>query len=770
MNIVRSWRSGNERADNTYFWSAFKFNKNEVLIENTDGIIKGCLFEFKNSILDLNIVLGQAIRYLSKIRNKGGIPVPSKVVLIDISKNKAFVYDATQYRSEIECNYTQSASKLTRDLIIENATKPEKEFIFDIDTIESPDNFWIKSYFNIDKYQKFDINFPNILGWANFIYSQNRRTTKTEMFSMLKNPENTIIQDYINPWQGKEEDFALVLDALNDPINKKDLGAFYTPLPYVKYATELVRKAISAVPNDKDYVILDRCAGTGALESCLSQEELSHVIINTFEIKEWLVLYNKYSTLVRAIIPPLEVVRSNKENLVIGGDALSEGFLTVSMETNGIHKNLQQVIDDPNVVIIGLENPPYSNELARMQEGNKKPKDDYGFIRQKMSAEFSGDSSHAKDLVNQFIWSFETYFMRNEYDSYVLFAPVKYWKSVGLMKKKFIDGCLTNRGNFKAQESSILLALWQNISDEQTNEITVTAKEIWSGNRKWGTGSSSAVIDIPKEATLKNVQQIKVRKVNATLGKLYAKREDGDRSSSIVTGFDGKETSFKPYTRPYHNDNILAIIEASGFGMTSQDIRMTRLALYHNRGSIVRTHNYHTQVVLFVAKHYPLNNWYEKELLFTTSDRGKEYEKDIDFLRKSILWTCISHKNHCLSFIGSDGVYYKNELCFDENTLIRNEVVNQEKFGKLDKADIMLLGVFEELLDLAKQTREYKSEFSYGTYQIELEINISYKDSNNKKVFKNEKVNTKLRELKTRLKEYYESQLKESVLKYELVK
>lgn len=68
----RSWQSGNERADNLYFWRSFGFNEKEVLTENTDGIVKGALFEFKNNIADLNTVLVQAIHYLSKLRNKGG--------------------------------------------------------------------------------------------------------------------------------------------------------------------------------------------------------------------------------------------------------------------------------------------------------------------------------------------------------------------------------------------------------------------------------------------------------------------------------------------------------------------------------------------------------------------------------------------------------------------------------------------------------------------------------------------------------------------------
>lgn len=770
LAIDRSWQSGNERADNLFFWRTFGFEEKEVLTENTDGIVKGTLFEFKNNIADLNIVLVQAVHYLSKLRNKGGIPIPSKIVLIDISKDHAYVYDATQYRSEIEQDYTNSASKDVKQVTLKNATKPENEFDFTVFQPNNPKNKALKDLFNVEVYQKFDINFPNVLGWANYIYHYDKSATKSQMFEMLKNPSNSIVENYILPWNGDETDFDAVMDALNDPANRKDLGAFYTPLPYVKEATKLVRQAIGSLPKGMDYVILDRCAGTGALEHYLTEEELSHVVLNTYEIKEWLVLYNKYIGKVRAIIPPLTMVQAGMGNLVTGGDALAKDFLTIPMETDGKHNTLQEIIDDKNVAIIGYENPPYSSELARAQEGNIKSKEKFSYIRKLMSDEFTGDSNHAKDLLNQFVWSFEKYFMRDENDYYILFAPVKYWKSVGLMKKVFVDGFLANRGNFKAQESSVLVALWKNNQDTETESITVSAKEIWKDDKKWGTGKGVAVIDVPEDAVLKEVERVCIKKVYKTLGEYYSKKLKSDALSKIATGYDGKEVPLKSYGKPIYNDNILAVIEASGFGITPQDIRMTRIAIYHGRGSQVRVNNYAEQTALFVAKQYPQKNWYERDVYYTTADKGVLYKEDTDFLRKATLWTCISQKNHCLSFDGSDGRFYNNEMCLDENSLVRKELVEQEKYGKLDRADLMLLGVFDELLELAKNTQEYNPKYNYGTYQIELDINTSYKDGNGKKIFNNEKVNTKLKELKTRLSDYYENELESKLFEYELLK
>lgn len=46
-NIQYSWKSGNELADNIFFWQSFGFDEDSVKKYSTDGIIKGTLFEFK---------------------------------------------------------------------------------------------------------------------------------------------------------------------------------------------------------------------------------------------------------------------------------------------------------------------------------------------------------------------------------------------------------------------------------------------------------------------------------------------------------------------------------------------------------------------------------------------------------------------------------------------------------------------------------------------------------------------------------------------------
>ena len=55
--------------------------------------------------------------------------------------------------------------------------------------------------------------------------------------------------------------------------------------------------------------------------------ELSHAIVNTYELKEWIVLNERIGDRVKLIIPPPQEI-DNTEALVEGGDALSAQFVT----------------------------------------------------------------------------------------------------------------------------------------------------------------------------------------------------------------------------------------------------------------------------------------------------------------------------------------------------------------------------------------------------------------------------------------------------------
>ena len=115
-----------------------------------------------------------------------------------------------------------------------------------------------------------------VVGYANRFYNENPKAKKIDFFEELRNPKTLPIYS----WEGKEEDFKYIMDCLNDNQHKKELGAFYTPKEYVKLSTTLVREAIKKIKQtNNDYIILDRCAGTGNLEQFLTDKDVKDITI-----------------------------------------------------------------------------------------------------------------------------------------------------------------------------------------------------------------------------------------------------------------------------------------------------------------------------------------------------------------------------------------------------------------------------------------------------------------------------------------------------------
>ncbi len=85
-------------------------NDDSVLIDNTDGVYNGNILEFKLNITNLNKVLFQAIKYLSKMRIKGE-SVPATILLVDLNTTTVYVYKSADYSDDIHKVYVGAASK-----------------------------------------------------------------------------------------------------------------------------------------------------------------------------------------------------------------------------------------------------------------------------------------------------------------------------------------------------------------------------------------------------------------------------------------------------------------------------------------------------------------------------------------------------------------------------------------------------------------------------------------------------------------------------------
>lgn len=224
------------------------------------------------------------------------------------------------------------------------------------------------------------------------------------------------------------------------------------------------------------------------------------------------------------------------------------------------------------------------------------------------------------------------------------------------------------------------------------------------------------------------------------------------------------------------NGNIVGYLRATSFNLNANSRCLTRTAtcdaLTQSYGFYLRRDNYKIKLPLWVAKLFPQDNWYDKDVYFTTSDGGDAYTYDNDFLKSCLIYTCLSNQNKCLSFDGSDGRYYRNELCFDTtngDTVVSADLTKMT----LDADEKAFMKLWDDILAEAKRTANYDSRLTYGVYQITKELNTSHKTGSGRSqqtVYDYPTLNGYLETLRTNLKTYYKSHITDKMFQYELLK
>ena len=412
---------------------------------NTDGRVSGTLVEIKLNNSG-GLPLKQLKRYI-KSYNSIAKPLPHYSLFININQREFTFIDNSNWKI-----ITDGKWKQPKDLLTFLNKKDDDDYI----------KGWINEY--------------SIVKYNDLFYSKHLSAKKEDFIEEIKNPKELNIKPY--HWNGTGDMERSILDCLGSNELKKRLGAFFTPDEYVEISTKYIRNAIGKVPKDYDYIILDRCAGTGNLEKFLTNEELEHCVLNTYVYAEWTTLKGLYEDRARHIIPH---TRDNKDSdgLLSDGDALK----TKEFINNPI---IKKYIDDPKCIVIMLENPPYSLANPDNRKGGIKGT----FVSNKMAG-LNLLSTAKQDMVTAFIWSAYEFYKP---DFYILYAPIKYWKHTHLIDKKYIKGYLCNKKHFHATESAISLIMWKN--KNVNNNSLILDSDI--GNKKV-IKSHTPIVNIAKQ-------------------------------------------------------------------------------------------------------------------------------------------------------------------------------------------------------------------------------------------------------------------------------
>lgn len=721
---------------------------------------QGCLADCKANIEHPEKALFQAVKELSKRRLQGR-SVPALILLADPCRETALLYFSCDFKEEIQKIHDSADKNALFSIGNRNGISyhynMEKDFHSLLETLDKYGN----------SYLPIDIDENCIVGWAMRYYRENPGATKadflgdigetsTKLPGELREPRH--FKGLITAYQGDtNERFRYLMDCLNDRLAKKELGAFYTPLPYARKAAELVSLAVDRAlsAGKKDYVILDRCAGTGNLESALiglqdksGDPLISHCIISTYEYFEYKVLQEELGDLVRAILPAGGRGEEFIDGKVRNADAMSEEYAQNEL--------LKAYLEDPDCAVILFENPPYGDSSAsenstagdRSQKAKTMRKDSY--IAKRFKAEikkYRTMQASSRELSNLFIWSGFHDYLRQPTDSYIVFSPVKYFKSIGLVKNQFFKGYAFNRKHFHATES-VISCIWWGYEPSEDDSLSL---EIYDIDEK------GSLIQLPSKLLVKEVHTTPSRYAD-----LRSFEEDAETTVSCASnGYPIPDYSYKTGRKPIYNPDVIGYMTAINYPINGINYRLTRCntksELEQSFGFHLRKDVYLEKLPIWCAKLYPQDNWYERDVYFTTADGGDAYTKDRAFLKSCLIFTCLTNQNKCLSFLGSDGRFYRNELCFDVGL---GETIASSDLSKmtLDKKEEMLIEQWSIILSKAKTSENYDPKRNYGVYQITKELNSS------------KFLSPDLETLRIMLKEYYKSHIAPKMLRYELVK
>lgn len=729
-----------------------KIGVNPDLSHHTDGVDRGNLYENKTNIDNINKVLFQAIKYASRIRIRGE-KLPANIILNDLNREIAYVFQSADLLDDIEKVYFGAASK-------DNDEYTTAASHIEIDYSTSTGLQQLLTFVNSENFVKYHIDKFNIVGLSQQYYKINQNKDSFIKGETAEIRKPIILQDRIYPYEKLDNlEFEDIMDCLNPGLLQREQGAYYTPLAYVNEMHKLLYQAISEVPSDMDYIIIDRCAGTGNLEENLPDEILNHCVLSTIEFNEYVILNLKYGDKCLVVIP--------------NTDALAYDIIPAEHNEQGIANDyIREKVNDENCAVILMENPPYSESGSGgiQNTGKKDNAWKSSFVIENMRKEYNGVVLN--DLSNLFIWSGFNYYLNTPYDSYILYSPTKYWRNQNLVNKQFMGGFLCNRKEFHATQGSAIGCIrWSNIDDFSTQALTLHA------------------YDIIHDKAIPAQENITIQKAYYNLSTAYDLRSfDNDCDDGIISELNGQE--FKKdnrqivITKPLYNKNIIGYIDVHSFSIDRKLVHLTRVANYQGHGFYLRYDNYLEKLPLFVAGTFPYDAWYKTDVYSKSYDGQGNYINDNEFLKRCLLYTALTSKNKCRSILGSDGRFYKNELCLDGNDTLAQKSLNEfiQNGCKLLEIEERLLKYWNDVVFETKRTGEYKniikkhSNIRFGLWQIKEDINIKI-DSGRKNrngspilVFKYTNLNTAIKTLETTLKLYYEEYIIPLLFKYELIK
>ncbi|MCD7786319.1 MAG: hypothetical protein LUG87_01375, partial [Oscillospiraceae bacterium] len=273
-----------------------------------------------------------------------------------------------------------------------------------------------------------------------------------------------------------------------------------------------------------------------------------------------------------------------------------------------------------------------------------------------------------------------------------------------------------------------------------------------------------------------------VKLLDKTYSEVYYDKRPipADKMDGILCALNGTERAEGRNPNRAADNTILCYMVADSSGFDNPDLHSSLLvaAQYNGNGYFVRKDNYLEKLPMFCASRYITYNrgWTERARIMKLADGAEKYAQDVasgklsQFLLKCLLFTCTEMQNHMRTFAGSDGRFYRNELCLD-STNGETIALRDIKALNIGEKETALLRQWNMVLEFAKQCGGYNPALTYGVYQIFAELDTSHKDeTTGDTIWDNIELHTALAGLKTLVKDYYNTEIVPILFEYEFLK
>lgn len=458
-----------------------------------------------------------------------------------------------------------------------------------------------------------------------------------------------------------------------DKRTRQKTGSFYTPRFCVEKSTQYLRECIKRVKT-KDYIILDRFAGEGNLERLLTDEELSHVVMNTIQPEEHEFLKFAFGDKIRKLYEPM--------------DSLSREFIE--------DEYLQNIVKDSDCTVILYENPPYVSSVSIENQKAKGAKE--ANWRNEYIGKLLADSKVlSRDIVNACIWTgFEIY--RPEF--YIVYAPIKYWKADHIIDKKALSvnppaalGFVADRREFGASIGTVSCICWtseENTDKDYSFELEVldaksTQKAVGRLNQ-----AAAAVSGIPGSLSgLKLVTTVKARRIWSNITDCYPEYPEHIAHAQPDCVVDYSGTPTKAMTSCPAAAVCYLLCNSTEFNNPRLHVGLFSHKLNHGGGVYLLAGNYKAHLPLFCAGEYAevrSDDFLTYGFRMKSADGWEPYRQDVmdgkldEFLDDCLVFACIfGGRNHTW------GTMTRNVMLSDYPSFPYKELMSRGTIHKYDK-------------------------------------------------------------------------------------